>query len=348
VCDLVRQQEAAGHTVGIVCDAGQGTAEAESRLESLSKSCSLGIHRIAMSRLPSPSDLRNTVRIAKITKSAAAEIIHGHGAKGGLYARLVALSTKARSVYTPHGGSLHYTWTRPVGFLSLLTEKILVKLGNGYVFVCEFERQEFEKKIGLAGSHSIVVQNGLNLEDFADADPSPVATDLLFVGEMRGLKGVDLLIVALAKIPEVTLTLVGDGPDLQQFQQLTNALGLSSRATFVGRLPMRDALKLGRMLIVPSRNESFPYVVLEAMAAGVPTLASRVGGIAEILPPEFLFEAVEPKSIASLIRLRLENFAGCTALTEDVRSKLRDNNSVSQMTAKINQFYDSLQTLSNF
>ena len=346
MCDLVREQAAQGHEVGIVCDSGFVSDGSERKLTELSTMCSLGIHRVTMSRLPSPSDLRNTALISKIAKTANCAIIHGHGAKGGLYARLVARIAKSRSVYTPHGGSLHYKWTQPIGLVSLLTEKLLSKLGDGYVFVCEFERREFEKKIGSAGKNSIVVQNGLNDDEFANIELAPAPTDLLFVGEMRTLKGVDLLLLALTRLPDTTLTLVGDGPELQQFEHQVQALGLGSRARFAGRMPMREALTLGRMLVVPSRNESFPYVILEAVAAGVPTLASDVGGISEILPPQFLFEAVEPRSIADLVSHRLNEFKECRDITQQLRSKLRHNNSVREMTTKINKFYSLLGILS--
>ncbi len=84
----------------------------------------------------------------------------------------------------------------------------------------------------------------------------------------------------------------------------SGSLGLQDAVTFAGRLPAREAFRRGRVLVIPSRNESFPYVVLEAMAAGVPVFASDVGGIAEALPPECLVPATDVLAIARCISKR--------------------------------------------
>ena len=90
---------------------------------------------------------------------------------------------------------------------------------------------------------------------------------------MRHIKGVDVLLKALALVRRkraLTACLVGDGPDVEEFQKLTETLGLGTSVTFPGRLPTAQALKRGRLLILPSRAESFPYVVLEAVAGEFP------------------------------------------------------------------------------
>ncbi len=81
---------------------------------------------------------------------------------------------------------------------------------------------------------------------------------------------------------KVTATIVGDGPDRAQFQREVAKQGLGEQVQFVGARPARQAFGLGRLLVVPSRAESLPYIVLEAAAAGVPMIASQVGGIPEI------------------------------------------------------------------
>ncbi len=116
------------------------------------------------------------------------DIIHGHGAKGGLIARVAGRRLGVPSLYTPHGGSLHYRWQSAVGAAFLATEKYLARIGSGFVFVCDFERDAFSAKVGLAGKPSIVAHNGLWPEEFTPAVPDADATDLLFVGEVRHLR----------------------------------------------------------------------------------------------------------------------------------------------------------------
>ena len=79
-----------------------------------------------------------------------------------------------------------------------------------------------------------------------------------------------------------TLALVGSGPDRDQLQSQAEALGIAAQVTFHGAMPVREGFRLGRVMVVPSRAESLPYVVLEAAAAQMPIVATNVGGIPEI------------------------------------------------------------------
>ena len=99
--------------------------------------------------------------------------------------------------------------------------------------------------------------------------PHADATDLVFVGELRVLKGVDVLLEALALLAReggrVSATIVGDGPDADQFRA-PGGDGSGSPIASVSSAPCRraQAFALGRLLVVPSRAESLPYIVLEA------------------------------------------------------------------------------------
>src|SRR5262249_56826344 len=81
----------------------------------------------------------------------------------------------------------------------------------------------------------------------------------------------------------VSATIVGSGPEAAEFQALARARGLAAK--FPGAVTAREAFSRGRLLVVPSRAESLPYIVLEAAAAGLPMLTTKVGGIPEIFGP---------------------------------------------------------------
>src|SRR5207248_10048686 len=132
----------------------------EAALADDQKLCALGIHRIAIDRLPGLSDLRAAGRVAEICKPVAPDIIHGHGAKGGAYARLAGKRLGIPAIYTPHGGSLHYEWASPKGAIFLGAERLLLLYGAGLLFVCDFERDLFQRKIGFCGLPNRVVQIG--------------------------------------------------------------------------------------------------------------------------------------------------------------------------------------------
>jgi glycosyltransferase involved in cell wall biosynthesis len=150
-----------------------------------------------------------------------------------------------------------------------------------------------------------VVHNGVNRTEFEPILASPNATDLVFVGELRTLKGVDVLIEAAALLAyeghRVSMTIAGDGPDRAAFETQVATQGMSDMVRFIGSTPARAAFALGRRLVVPSRAESLPYVVLEAAAAGVPLIATNVGGIPEIFGPA-ASDLVPPGDATSLAR----------------------------------------------
>jgi glycosyltransferase involved in cell wall biosynthesis len=150
-----------------------------------------------------------------------------------------------------------------------------------------------------------VVHNGVTAAEFEPVETARDAADLVFVGELRILKGVDVLIEAIAELARdgrtVTANIVGEGPDRAAFEAEVAAQNLAQSVRFLGAMPARAAFPRGRILVVPSRAESLPYIVLEAAAAGVPLIATRVGGIPEILGPD-ADDLVAPADVAALAR----------------------------------------------
>jgi glycosyltransferase involved in cell wall biosynthesis len=158
------------------------------------------------------------------------------------------------------------------------------------LFESAYGRDTFRAKIGIPSALTRVVHNGVTPAEFVAVVPESDATDLLFVGELRVLKGVDVLIDALALHARqgrtITATIVGEGPDRAAFERQVAALKLGDAVRFVGAMPARAAFARGQLLVVPSRAESLPYIVLEAAAATMPMIATNVGGIPEIFGPD--------------------------------------------------------------
>ncbi|RMF11131.1 MAG: glycosyltransferase family 1 protein, partial [Alphaproteobacteria bacterium] len=132
VRDLAAAQAERGHAVGIVCDSTTGGEFERSRLAALEEHCQLGVYRLPMSRQIGLSDFFATRRVRALAAAAGADVLHGHGAKGGAYARLAGASLKRRghsliTLYTPHGGSLHYSPERLSGRLFLSLERRLAR-----------------------------------------------------------------------------------------------------------------------------------------------------------------------------------------------------------------------------
>jgi glycosyltransferase involved in cell wall biosynthesis len=314
VVDLSHEQAAQGHLVGLIADETTGGPKADAILATLAPSLALGVTRMTMRRLPHWSDLLAIYKIARLLKKWEPDVIHGHGAKGGLYARLPALlpgfpapGCKFLRVYTPHGGSLHFDPNSFRNRLYIQAEKILERVTDLIPFESAYAKKRFVKNIGLTRAMAVVVPNGISHDELEPVGPpAHDAAEFLYVGELRGCKGVDILISALAVIGEhngvaARLTLVGSGPDEPLFRSLAERLGVSAQLHFLGPLPARDAFRLGRIIVVPSRAESLPYIVLEAVGAQIPIVATSVGGIPEIFGPNAfrLAPAEDPVALAN-------------------------------------------------
>jgi glycosyltransferase involved in cell wall biosynthesis len=310
VADLAEAQAARGHAIGLVLDSTTGGAESERALQKLAPAAKLGIHRVPMSRHLGFSDFNAVRFVAACVRDNKADIVHGHGAKGGAYARLAA--TGALRVYTPHGGTLHYSAASPLGLLYLNLERRLARRTDLFLFESEFGLRAFREKIGAPRALTRVVHNGIRPDELVPIIPDDDAEDVVFVGELRRLKGVDVLIEALSRLIAgeriESAILFGDGPDAGAYRAEIERRGLSPHIQFGGSKPAREAFKRGRVLAVPSRAESLPYIVLEAAAASVLMVATRVGGIVEIFGPDeaALVLPEDPTALAEAILRALE------------------------------------------
>ena len=341
VRDLARGQTELGHEVGIICDSTTGGDYAAKLLTELKAHASLGVERRPISRIPGIGDLLGAKAVIDMAKIWRPDVLHGHGAKGGAYARLAGYRLGIKSFYTPHGGSLHHRASWPVQKVYDGTEKLLRRIGIGLCFVCNYERDLFERVIGIKGASHIVAHNGIWDDEFIPAIAAADATDFLFVGEMRDYKGVDILLRALARIPGATLTLVGDGPAMDEYKALAVELGIADKTKFTGRMPMLDAVKHGRIMVLPSRFESFPYVVLETAAASLPLITTAVGGIAEVVPRSLLCDPLTVEHLSSQMADLLFHPAQIKKDGADYAELIRKTCSAREMTRKITDFYAS-------
>ena len=343
VVDLARAQAVRGHQVGIVADSSTGGARADAAFAALSGQLALGPTRVPMSRHVGLSDVSAQRHVARRARETNADVLHGHGAKGGAYARLCG--GRAIRVYTPHGGSLHYSRGSPVGLLYLTLEQMLMARTELFLFESRYGRDVFTGKIGSPRSLVRVVHNGVTAEEFAEVTPDDDATNVVFVGELRMLKGVDVLLDALALLARerpVTATIIGDGPDAGRFREQAERLGLNSSIRFLTPMPARDAFKLGYVLVVPSRAESLPYIVLEAAAAAVPIITTNVGGIPEVFGPQSS-RLIPPGDAPALARVIAATLADPAALRNEaltLRARVQAEFSADVMAEAVLAAYD--------
>lgn len=358
VCDLAKAQADLGHRVGIVCDSGTGGEAAETAFRHLEGSLELGLFRMPMHRQVGPYDYLTFRRIREIVlRQIGADVLHGHGAKGGAFARLVSDSLRKEgrhlpAVYTPHGGSLHYSHESLRGRIYLELERRLAPMTGGIIFESEFAAQAYRRKVGPYPCPIKVVHNGLRPEEFYEVAIDADAADFLFVGELRRIKGVDVFLEALSRLRRthpVKALIVGAGPDQAAFRRMAERWRLTPRVRFLGPMPARQAFARARCLVVPSRVESLPYVVLEAAAAQMPIIATSAGGIPEITEGTDMVLA-EPGSIAGL-RAQMAAFLEDPGWFADQARSLQQivakRHTVAGMTQSILEFYEELAPVTN-
>lgn len=342
VCDLTRGQHELGHEIGIFCDSGEGGEFAARMLKRIEPHCRLGIHRAPIPRQPGFGDLSGARLVGRVAKNIRPDVIHCHGAKGGLYGRLAAWKLGVPSTYTPHNGSLAYDWSSPMGTAYLSAERFLRRIGSGLNFVCSHERDLFDTKIGIAAKPHAVVYNGIWPDEFKEPALQPDASDFMVLGEIRKVKGLDILIRALARFPSATLAVVGDGPEKTALQELAKGLGVTRRVLFTGSLPTTEALTMGRIMVLSSHKEAFPYVVVEAGAAQKPLVATAVGGVPEIVPEALLCQPGNVDALYTKMKAQMDQSPDMLAANALFFEKVHEKCDAVTMCRDITQFYASL------
>ena len=336
VIDLTREQAARGHRVGLIVDSSTGGARAEEILASLAPQLALGVLRAPMHRLPHATDISALARISRRLTELKPDVVHGHGAKGGAYARLPGFWTFEESpvrAYTPHGGSFNY---KPGTFAHtgyMTVEGFLARTTDLLLFESAYIGRRYQQFVGKVDAIQRVIVNGVSPAELEPVEPAPDAADLFYIGELRSAKGIDTLIDSLPMVERMigrrpSLVLVGSGPDRDALQAHAAEVGFADSVRFAGAMPAREAFRLGQILVVPSRAESLPYVVLEAAGASVPMVATDVGGIPEIFGPyaNELIRCDRPLTLAEAIAAKLtvsreENLALARKLAAFVGAK---------------------------
>jgi glycosyltransferase involved in cell wall biosynthesis len=328
ILDLANGQADRGHHVGIVTDSLTGGERAEQALAEIAPRLKLGVHRLAIRREPLPTDLLVWLRFQRLIRQLQPDVLHGHGAKAGAFMRLRTASKDRIRVYTPHGGSLHFPLATLKGSIYARIERALMNDTDLFLFESAFARNTYQRTIGTPKGLVRCVFNGVTADEFDPVTKAGDATDLLYVGEFRHIKGADLVIDAVARLRAdgrpVTLTLAGDGEETANLKAQVERLGLGEAVRFIGHVKARYGFSKGSLLVVPSRGDSMPYVVIEAAAAGIPMIGANVGGIPEIFGPhtEALFAPGIVAAMADTIEMALDDEPAAQERTRTLRERV--------------------------
>jgi glycosyltransferase involved in cell wall biosynthesis len=284
---------------------------------------SYGINRIQMNipKKPHLSDILNIYRLFFYCRLKRINVVHGHGAKGGIYARVLGFMLKIPSVYTPHGGSLHsnFSWAERILYSSV--EYFLRPITSFYLFESDYTLKRFLDSCGfLSNKKYSVNHNGINANLFSSqhlwSDGLNQRVNILVVGVLREMKGQAIAIEALAKLKKyskipIHLDLCGAGPSYNELKLLCSKLSLIDNVTFHGDVEdVASYYEKSNIVVIPSLFESFGYVAVEAALMSRPVVASNCGGLNEVINDNetgFLFLTGSPCSLAKKIETVIQD-----------------------------------------
>lgn len=252
----------------------------------------------------------------KIIKEIKPDIIQVQGLYVGITAYLSKIVFKIPYVIWGRGTDVN----NPIAFSR---KPIIIGLKNADVALALTEQMKW--KMGQFYRREIlVVPNGIDMGRFQNSQNSLAeisdiknANTILYIGRLIPVKGVEYLIrsmkIIINDIPDTNLIIVGDGADRKKLENITHILGLEDHIKFIGQIPNCEIPKftnIANIFVLSSINEGFPNVILEAMASGLPIVATKVGGLPDIVEENvngYLVESKCPEKLAEKIVLILKN-----------------------------------------
>lgn len=359
VVDVCSGLAARGVRTTLVCSALREPAMRRDMQELAARG--VEVRELAMVRAIRPHvDLGHVLALRTLLRELQPDIVHTHSSKAGVLGRSASrLSGIGARVHTPHTFAFLFGAMFGSGSRSLFrsVERTLASSTDRFVAVSQDEALTFESAGFIPRDKVRVVPNGVDVQRFASALPLERealgvprgAKCIAVVGLLNIAKGQDLAIRALAApgLAETHLLVVGHGELAESYAQTAREVGVSTRTHFLGwRDDTPRILRSVDALVLPSRWEGMPYIVLEAMAAGLPVVATRVDGARGVLEQARCGELCEIGSVdalaAGLRRVLTLDEPARRALGERGRRAVEQHYTVEHMVERLIEVYREL------
>jgi len=234
-----------------------------------------------------------------------------------------------------------------------LQHALLTRCLHRHIAVSRFVAGRLRDRFGVPARRIVVIPNAVEppraiapdarlRAEIAGEDRAPLA---LTVARLDTQKGITHLIDAAAMVPDVVFAIAGDGPDRAALEARAVERGVSSRLRFLGhRRDVPALLAIADLFVLPSLYEGFPLSVLEAMAAGVPVVATDIGGTDELVSHEtgFPVAPADPRALAEGIGALLADRASTARRAAAARERVLTVHSASAMVASMSALYEDL------
>ncbi len=307
-----------------------------------------------------------TIRLARLIRRERPHVIHTHTAKAGAVGRTAALLAGGRPrpiiVHTFHGHVLRGYFGRVASSGFRLLERRLARVTDALVAVSPQVRDDLVE-LGVAAPEKFaVVRLGIELEQRVRAAPEerestrrllgipPGRFAVGWIGRMTGVKRTDDVLLALKRLRELgvdaCLCMIGDGPGRDEVEEHAHRLGIARHCLYLGYqqriAPWYAAVDV---VILPSANEGTPVSAIEALASGRPVVATRVGGVPDVIrdgEDGFLVEVGDIEALAERLARLASDAALCERMGTAGRQRVLPRYGVARLVEDVDRLYRSL------
>ena len=294
-------------------------------------------------------DFLALLEIRRTLKDLEPDIVSLHSSKAGVIGRLAARSLRIPVIFTAHGWVFSGGVSNLEGKVFLLTEKLMAPLSSKIVTVSEYDRRLALRHSFIAKEKIVRIYNGVpDIPVDLRSQPGKNPVNIVMVARLEAPKDHKLLLQAMASLKEYDwcLHLIGDGPLADEVKSQAETTGLSDRTIFLGtRRDIPDLLAKAQLSVLISSKEGLPRVILESMRAGLPVVASDVGGIREtVLDGKTGY--IVPEGNLTILRDRVEQLLIAPDLRESMgsegRTKYEREFTLDRMLAETMSIYESV------
>jgi glycosyltransferase involved in cell wall biosynthesis len=311
-------------------------------------------------------DLMATVRLARLIRRERPQILHTHTAKAGTVGRVAALLAGSRRppivVHTFHGHVLRGYFGPLRSLFFRLLERWLAARTTALIAVSPQVRDDLVALRVAPRERFVVIRLGIELDERVKADQDGRAESRRYlgipeerfavgwIGRMTGVKRTDDVLVAFKHLRDggvdAVLCLVGDGPDRTQLEQRAHELGVVRDTLFLGyQEDVAQFYAAFDALVLPSGNEGTPVSAIEALAAGRPVVATRVGGVPDVVregEDGFLVEAGATDELADRLARLARDPELRRRMGQEGRKRVVPRYAVDRLVDDVDRLYKSL------
>lgn len=281
-------------------------------------------------------------KLYRLFKALKPDVIHTNCSKAGVLGRLAARANgRTPVVHTTHGHLFYGYYNSFITKLIVLTERLMAPLADKVVLLTKRSIDEHVER-GIARREKFVaISPGIDISKYGQDSQRKKAfreahnigenvTVIGWAGRLTRIKSPENLLEAAAivkdMVPNTFFAILGEGDLLEELKSRSNQLGLTDRVLFLGKsMPVREFMAAIDVFVLSSSNEGLGIVLLEAMASGVPVVATEVGGVGEVLDggkAGLLARPDDPLSLARCMLFLLKNRQSNAELADRGRERV--------------------------